>query len=154
MLDNNNVPAFKSISPFYQAGISFILILIFDVVSVSITKDPIAKLPPQIWTNCIAMVLFYIVVNCLMSLRSATTPKYVRDSIFAFLVLSIAGILLSQFMSKKTMDESGSFRWLFIVLGVGYMIFLGIINTMKFVVNWAKTQDTGLRGEENLNNKL
>jgi hypothetical protein len=89
-----------------------------------------------------------------MSLRSTTTPKYVRDSIFAFLFLSIAGIFISQFMSKKTMDESGSFRWLFIVLGVGYMIFLGIINTMKFVVNWAKTQDTGLRGEENLNNKL
>ncbi|HMP31121.1 MAG TPA: hypothetical protein PKD85_16060 [Saprospiraceae bacterium] len=147
MQEYNNVPVVKSISPFYQAGFALILILVFDMVTISSAKGEISKLATQIWTNCIAMVLFYIVANCLLSLRSSTNSKYVRDSIFAFLILSFIGIFISQILSNKTMDESGSFRWLFIVLGVGYMIFLGIINTMKFVVDWAKKQDSSLRGE-------
>ena len=145
----NNVPAIKSISPFYQAILAFILLLIADTLLISVSSSPKSQLFTQIWTNCIAMVLFYIVANCLLSLRTSTNAKYVRDSIFAFIALSAAGILISQFLSEKSMDQSGSFRWLFIVLGVGYMIFLGIINTMKFLLEWAKSQDGSLRGEKN-----
>ena len=144
----NNVPTIKSISPFYQAALAFILIIIADLIVINTTQVP-DQLSTSIWTNCIAMVLFYIVANCLLSLRTATSSKYVRDSIFAFIILSAAGIVISQTFSQKSMDESGSFRWLFIVLATGYMIFLGIINTMKFLLEWARTQDGHLRGEKN-----
>ena len=150
MIDQkNNVPVIKSISPFYQAILAFLLILIADGIIVSTSSQPKAQLFTQIWTNCIAKVLFYIVANCLLSLRTTTNAKYVRDSIFAFIILSAAGIFASQLISQKSMDESGSFRWLFVVLATGYMIFLAIINTMKFLLSWAKEQDGNLRGENN-----
>jgi len=145
----NNVPILKTISPFYQAMLAFMLILISDGIIISTSGLPNNQLFSQIWTNCIAMVLFYMVVNCLLSLRTSTNTKYVRDSIFAFIILSAAGITVSQLISQKSMDESGSFRWLFVVLATGYMIFLAIINTMKFLLAWAKQQDANLRGENN-----
>jgi hypothetical protein len=146
MTEVNTLPKPKSISPYYQGIVALVLILIFDAVLISTSKSS-PTFATSIWTNCIAMVLFYIVANCLLSLRYETNAKYVRDSLFTFLILSFLGIVLSQYLSEKTMDESGSFRWLFIVLGAGYIIFLAIINTMKFVLEWARNQDSGLRGE-------
>jgi hypothetical protein len=50
-------------------------------------------------------------------------------------------------LSGKHIDEVGSFRWLWFVLTLVYMIFFAIARSMKRVVDIAIEQDDKLRGE-------
>lgn len=137
-----------NISPYIQAIVMLVLMLLADLISKgSGGESDILKMSKSIWTNCIAVVLLFSFGNSILALGTKNMLTYVRDSIFSFIGLCMIGILFSQYLSGLSMDESGSFRWLFIVLGMGYMIFLGIVSTMKFIVSLAKKQDSRLRGE-------
>lgn len=46
------------------------------------------------------------------------------------------------------MDEAGSFRWLYIVFALTYLVFISIVNMMRKIMEIAKKQDARLRGEE------
>jgi hypothetical protein len=138
----------KNISPYYQSAFIFGMLLLFDLYSIGSKEggDTII-FAKSIWRNCVAMLLFFILANCILSLGSNANLKYVRDSIFAYMGLAFMGGSLSYFICKTSMDQAGSFRWLFIVLSMVFIIFLAMINTMKFLVELAKRQDSKLRGE-------
>jgi hypothetical protein len=137
----------SKISPYYQAAAVIGIMLIFDLFSLGSKDDNALTFAKSVWTNHIAMVLFYILANCMLSLGSDSNLKYVRDSIFAYLALVFVGGLISYGISGMSLDTAGSFRWILMVLSMGYLIFLAMINTMKFVVTLAKKQDSRLRGE-------
>ncbi len=138
----------KSIQAWRQGLVVLVLLLVFDLASfASNQSSPSAKFGQNIWTNAVAMILFYIIVNSLVSLASEKPIEYVRNSIYTFLGICIIGGLISWAISGQTIDEAGSFKWLFVVLSLGYLIFLSIISTMKFIVKLAQKQDSRLRGE-------
>jgi hypothetical protein len=137
----------SKISPYYQAAAVIGIMLIFDLFSLGSKDGNALTFAKSVWTNHIAMVLFYILANCMLSLGSDSNLRYVRDSIFAYLALVFVGGLISYGISGMSLDTAGSFRWILMVLSMGYLIFLAMINTMKFVVTLAKKQDSRLRGE-------
>ena len=131
--------SFKSIQAWKQGLVVLVLLLVFDLASfASNQSSPSPKFGQNIWTNAVAMILFYIIVNSLVSLASEKPIEYVRNSIYTFLAICILGGLLSWAISGQTIDEAGSFKWLFVVLSMGYLIFLSIISTMKFIVKLAQ----------------
>jgi hypothetical protein len=50
--------------------------------------------------------------------------------------------------SGVALQEAGSISWILFVFSFGYLVFLSIVNLMRFVVELAQKQDKGLRGEE------
>jgi hypothetical protein len=94
------------------------------------------------------MVLFFIIANALLSINTSKAGIYIRNSIYTYIGLCLAGALISYFLSKTSIDEAGSFKWLFIMLTMVYIIFLALMNTLKVIVTLAKKQDSKLRGEE------
>ena len=54
---------------------------------------------------------------------------------------------MSWAFSGLTIDEAGSFRWLYVVFTMGYIILLAIVRSMRRIVAMAQKQDKRLRGE-------
>tara|TARA_B100000497_G_C7511870_1_gene311742 strand:- start:212 stop:655 length:444 start_codon:yes stop_codon:yes gene_type:complete len=139
----------RKIDPFYQAlsvflGSLFFVFLfrIIEWVGIAEAKD---YLP---WTMSAAGLLFFAILNSILSLAYENQNLYWLKSIVAFILLVVIGGLVSYLISGLSLNEAMSFRWLYIVFSVGYIVFLTIVRLMRKIVLIAKKQDKALRGEE------
>ena len=139
----------KKIDPFRQAAGVFagtmvftLLFEIFDWTGIAASQD---YLP---WTMSAAGVLFFALLNSILSLAYENQNKYWLKSFGAYASLMIVGGLVSYLLSGLTIGEAMSFRWLYIVFTIGYIVFLTIVRLMRKVVLIAKKQDKALRGEQ------
>ena len=135
-------------NPILQAG----LILIVGVVITGFEKlgnviGLMTSDPNSPWIVFTSFILFFSIANSLMSLKAASMNKYWSRSIMAFMGLLVVSGLLATVFSGLSIDEAGSFRWLFVVLTFGYLVFLSIVRLMKKIVDIAIEQDDRLRGE-------
>ena len=99
------------------------------------------------WIVFTSFVLFFSIANSLMSLKAENMNRYWSRSIIAFMGLLVLSGLFATLFSGLSIDEAGSFRWLFVVLTFGYLVFLSIVRLMKKIVDIAIEQDDRLRGE-------
>lgn len=101
----------------------------------------------QPWTVSASMVLLFAVANSVLSLGAEDVNKYWNKSIYSFIILCVGGGLLAWLFSGLSITEAKSFRWIYIVFTVGYLLFLSIVNLMRKIVEIAQKQDKRLRGE-------
>ena len=135
--------------PLYQAIIIFIfgLFLVLLDQSTGMAGVGTSKYNSP-WILLTACILFYSLCSSVFSLKSKQPNKYWRDGIFSFVGLMVAVGLAATVISGQTIDEAGSFRWIFLVLSIGYLVFLTIVRLMKRIVDIAIRQDERLRGGE------
>lgn len=98
------------------------------------------------WITMTTGILFYALCSSVLSLRAKDQLKYWRNGIFSFVGLAIASGLVATAISGQSMDEAGSFRWLFGVLAIGYLVFCAIASLIRKIVEIAVRQDEKLRG--------
>ena len=103
--------------------------------------------PNSPWIITTSFVLFYAIFSSIFSLRSDQLNLYWRDAIFGFLGLCFLSIMASQLLSGIGMEEAGSFRWLYVVLAIGYLVFLVIVRLMRKIVEIAIRQDDRFHGD-------
>ncbi len=137
------------VNPYIQ-GIVIACMIIFFVGIEAIFKWTGISEPDQNspWITSTAMLLFYTIANSISSIKAKSLLKYWGRSITTYILLLVLGALFAYLVSGMPIDEAGSFRWLFVVLTLGYLIFLAIVQTMKRIVDIAIKQDKRLRGEE------
>jgi hypothetical protein len=137
------------VNPFIQGGIIAAMILLFVGVEAFMKwtglSEPDQNFP---WITSTSLILFYIIANSVISLKAKSIAKYWGKSITTFILLLVLGSLFAYMVSGMTIDEAGTFRWIYFVLTLGYLIFLAIVQTMKRIVDIAIKQDKRLRGEE------
>ncbi|MEO0779409.1 MAG: hypothetical protein AAF146_22810, partial [Bacteroidota bacterium] len=85
--------------------------------------------------------LFFALINSLSSLSAEDLNKYWGRSMLAFAALAVASGLTAYGLSSLSINEAGSYRWIFIVLTFGYLVFLSIIGLMKNIVEFAERED-------------
>lgn len=100
------------------------------------------------WIVTTAMILCFVILNTVVALRVEPIIPYWRNSVFCFVGLLLFGYGWSFLLTGKHIDEVGSFRWLWMVLTLVYMVFFAIARSMKRIVDFALRQDEKLRGEE------
>lgn len=134
--------------PLYQAIIIFIfsgLIALIDgkgdMLGVGTTSTNAA------WITMTTSMLFYALCSSILSLKAKNQGRYWRNGIFTFMGLAVACGLLATAISGQSIDEAGSFRWLFVVLAIGYLVFCAIVSLIRKIVELAVKQDDKLRGE-------
>ncbi|MBI5915096.1 MAG: hypothetical protein HY842_06940 [Bacteroidetes bacterium] len=93
------------------------------------------------WTVAASFLLFFATGNSLMSLLAKNADKYWGRSILSFMGLAASAGLLAYLFSSLTMNEAGSYKWIYIVLTVGYLVFLSILNFMKKIVDFAQREE-------------
>lgn len=98
------------------------------------------------WILMTACILFYSVFSSILSLKVKDPNRYWRDAVIAFVALAVSAALIAWLISGVTMDDAGSFRWLYMVLAFGFLVFLSIMRLVRRIVEIAIRQDEKLRG--------
>jgi len=132
----------KAFNPFLLAAAIFGAHLLVVLAAKFIQWAGIAEVGQRFpWLSAVAFLLFYAIFNSIFSLGSKATGKYWMRSIISFIGLAFANGFSAYLFSSLTMDEAGSFRWLFIVVSVGYLVFVSIANGIKKIVEIAQREE-------------
>ena len=67
--------------------------------------------------------------------------KYWGRSIYSFMGLALGSGLTAYLFSSLTISEAGSYRWIYVVLTVGYLVFLSIVTFMRRIVEFAQKEE-------------
>ena len=134
--------------PVLQAGVVFVCAAVIagmeKIGNVLSIVDSEQKSP---WIVMSAFVLFYALFSSIFSLRSKALNRYWSKAIVGFVGLSALSILYATALSGLSIDEAGTFRWLFVVFAIGYLVFLIIVRLIRRIVEIAIKQDEKLRGK-------
>ena len=93
------------------------------------------------WSIGSALMLFFAMANSLLSLRAPSFVKYWGASIYSYLALAFGTIMAAWGFSGIPLREAGSYRWIYIVVTVGFIVFLSMVNFMKIIVRYAEKEE-------------
>ncbi|MBK7427191.1 MAG: hypothetical protein IPI60_09250 [Saprospiraceae bacterium] len=129
-------PPIQAISIF----VSFlVVVLLSKIVGYIGWISPGEKFP---WVLAGSFILLFSMFNSVLFLNALSPAKYYRNSIYSFAGLAVLSGLSAYLISGLSLSEAGSFRWIFLVLTVGYIVFLSIVGAMKAIMELAKQKDT------------
>jgi thiol:disulfide interchange protein len=135
--------------PHYQAALVAGMILFFSLVDFMLPHNNDFFEPSAgAWIVATAMILCFIILNAVVALQIEPIIPYWSKSVIFYLALLAFSYAWCYLLTGRHMDEVGSFRWLWFVLTLVYMIFFMIARSMKRIVDLAIRQDKKLRGEE------
>ncbi|MBL7807571.1 MAG: hypothetical protein JNN28_07155 [Saprospiraceae bacterium] len=93
------------------------------------------------WSIGASLMLFFAIMNSLLSLKASSFVKYWGSSIYSFIGLGLGTSLLAWGFSGVTLKEAGSYRWIYIVVTVGFIVFLTLVNMLKIIVKYAEKEE-------------
>jgi len=93
------------------------------------------------WSIGSAMMLFFALMNSILSLRAESFVKYWGASMYSYLALALATSMAAWGFSGVPLDEAESYRWIYIVATVGFVVFLSMVNLMKIIVRFAEKEE-------------
>ena len=135
-------------SPFIQGGVIFgVAFLLASLQKLGNITGLIESDKNGAWIIFTSFILFFSIASSLMSLRAENMNKYWGYSIVTFMLILVLSGVFATLYSGLSIDEAGSFRWLFFVMTFGFLVFLSIVRLMKRIVDIAIKQDDKLRGE-------
>ena len=135
--------------PLHQAGLIAALTIVLTLGDHFMPHDDaFFKVNAGPWIVSTAMILLFIILNTIVALLIGPVIRYWGQSIMMFFVVMAFAYAWSFLLSGKHIDDVGSFRWIWIVLFMVYLVFFGIARSMKNIVDFAIKQDNKLRGEE------
>lgn len=93
------------------------------------------------WMFATSFLLFFAITNSLFSLRSKSFRKYWGKSMYSFLGLGAVNAFLANLLSGIPMAEAGSYKSIYIVVAIGFLVFLSMLNFMKKIVSFAEKEE-------------
>lgn len=134
---------YKNFSPFLQAGFVFLAMVMFIGMGMVTSDNPLFP-----WICVCAMMLFYALLNTVMSIPHKDLGNYWWKSIVGYVFLAGIGGLVAYGASGLSIDDAGSTRWLYVVFSIGYLVFISIIQLIKLIVSLAQKQDKMVHGNK------
>jgi FtsH-binding integral membrane protein len=128
-------------SPFLQALIVLALMLLFDLSGKFLQMAGMDIGPRYPWNVSASFLLFFALLNSLLSLLAKSTDHYWGKSILSYIALAALGGVAAKMFSSLNINEAGSYRWLYIVLTIGYLVFLSIIGLVRKIVEFAQKEE-------------
>ncbi len=93
------------------------------------------------WSLATALALFFALLNSLLSLKAESFAKYWGRSMYSYMGLVFGLSSLAWLFSGIAIREAGTYRWIFIVVTFGFLVFLSMVNFMKKIVNFAEREE-------------
>ncbi len=93
------------------------------------------------WSIGSALMLFFAMMNSILSLRAESFVKYWGASMYSYLALALATSMAAWGFSGVPLQEAESYRWIYIVVTVGFVVFLSMVNLMKIIVRFAEKEE-------------
>ncbi len=128
-------------NPIKQALIVFACVLFFDLGAFLLRSAGVEIESRFPWTITASFILFFAIFNSLFSLIAKDMENYWGLSVISYVALAVGSGLVAWLFSSLSINEAGPYRWLYIVLTFGYLIFLSIIRFMKNIVEFAQREE-------------
>ena len=128
-------------NPVRQATLILLFVLAANIVIymiASVGAEFEQRLP---WTIACTFILFFAIFNSLLSLMSDNMDRYWTRSILSYVALAGLSGLMAWAFSSLSINEAGSYRWIYIVLTFGYLLFLSMIGFMRKIVEFAQREE-------------
>ena len=97
--------------------------------------------PMLYWIIVGTFLLFYALFNSILSLNADDITAYWSQSTGGYAVLLMISSGCAWLLSGKSIGEADSFRWIFMVLTFGYLLFLCITRFVRKIVRTAQRED-------------
>ncbi len=132
----------KTLDPVYQAllclGVTLLITLLGKLIGWIGLMDVSPRFP---WMSSAAFVLFFAMFNSVFSLSAKNMPRYWGRSIYSFIGLVVSSGFFAYLLSSLSINEAGSYRWIFFVLTLGYLVFLSMVTFMRRIVEFAQKEE-------------
>ena len=86
-------------------------------------------------------MLLFALLNSLMSLRADSFAKYWGHSVYSYMGLALCSGMAAWLFSGIPLRDAGTYRWIFIVVTLGFLVFLSMANFMKNIVRYAEREE-------------
>lgn len=133
----------KKLTPPLQAALIFAISLVLMLCGVVLDKMgwlAMDRLYP--WTIATGLLLLFALFNSLSSLRASTGfAKYWGISMYSYLGLAAANGLAAWQLSGVPIGEAESYKFIYVVVTFGFLVFLSMVNFMRIIVNFAERED-------------
>ena len=93
------------------------------------------------WSIGAALTLFFAMLNSLLSLRADSFMKYWQASMYSYMLIALGSGTFAWLFSGIPIGEAGSYRWIYLVVSIGFIIFLTMVNLMKTIVKYAEKEE-------------
>lgn len=93
------------------------------------------------WSIATAFMLFYALMNSLLSIKATSFVKYWGASVYCYVALALGTSMAAWGFSGIPLREAGSYRSIYIVVTVGFLVFLSMVNLMKIIVQFAEKEE-------------
>jgi uncharacterized protein YacL len=132
----------KEIDPIKQVLIVLGLSIGFMIFSKLFEEIGIFENDPRTyWTLAATFILFFAIFNSLFSLTTQNMDRYWTRSMLSFVALAAISAGAAYLFSGIPMEEAGSYKWIYIVLTIGYLVFISIMGAMRNIVDFAQKEE-------------
>jgi beta-lactamase regulating signal transducer with metallopeptidase domain len=132
----------KTYNPIMQAACALGFAIVFMLIVKIIKWSGFMAVNDRIfWIIAGTAILSFALFNSILSLSSKDMNKYWVYSTASYAVLMVVSGGLAYVFSTMTLAQAGSFRWIFIVLTFGYLLFLSMMRFMRKIVSIAQKED-------------
>lgn len=132
----------KAYNPVLQAAVIFGAGIVVTLMAKLVHLTGLIDVPQRFpWMSAAAFMLFFAMFNSIFSLSSKNMTQYWGRSIYSFLGLAVASGFMAYLLSSLSISEAGSYRWIYFVLTIGYLVFLSMMATLKRIVEFAQKEE-------------
>lgn len=129
-------------NPIFQAILMFAGGLVVTIVAKVVGAAGITEVGERFpWLSAASFMLMFAIFNSISSLAITENSQYWGRAIMSFMGLAAASGFLAYLFSGLSIWEAGSYSWIYVVLSIGYLIFLGIMSFIKSVVAFAQKEE-------------
>lgn len=128
--------------PIYQAIFVFLAALLLQIgnwLVGLISPDSTDPLFP--WSVATAFMLFFAIMNSLLSLRADSFAKYWQASMYSYMALALGSGLIAWGFSGISVGKAGTYKWIYVVVTFGFLVALSLINFVKTIVKFAEREE-------------
>lgn len=148
MADSNSPSLFeRKLDPLIQAGVTLLLSCVVMLITYGGVSQSEDGQMDKIWLVSSSFVLIYVIFNSILSYGTDQVNRYVPRSVIGFVLLIVLSSVVAQMLSGIAIDDAGTYKWLFVVFTMCYMVFLVIVRMMRKIIDLAQEQDKKLRNE-------
>jgi len=132
----------KTINPIYQAGMALGGVVLFSFIAKLVHSTGLVDVPQRFpWMAAASFMLLFALFNSIFSLSSENLMKYWGKSLYCFMGLAAGAGFFAYLLSSLTMNEAGSYRWIYIVVAIGYLVFLSMMAMLRRIVEFAQREE-------------
>ena len=132
----------KKFSPPVQAVMVFTVALVFMLIGIALDKMGIMEMERLYpWSIATGFMLMFAIFNSIASLQADNVAKYWGASMYSYIGLGALTALSAWQLSGVALSDAESYKFIYVVVTIGFLVFISMINLMKKIVNFAEKEE-------------